>query len=180
VNNLTAVALLAGILLALIHAPLVVSPAAARRFFGAFPRNRVAAWVLTALDLAWAAWLMYQVPLGRFEGLKEYLPALTPILFFLIVFLVDELLAPRALGGLLVLIPAPVLDIARWHESPLRLVVVGFAYVLVVAGIVLLLSPYWFRKASQALLATDRSARGMGVAGLLVGLVLLVLALAVY
>jgi len=175
----TAAFLLGGVFVAL-YLPLAAAPAAARRLLARFPRDRWAAWALTAVDLAWAAWLLNQTPLGRFEAAKDYLPVIVPAAFFAVVFLMDELLAARALGGLLILVPAPILDAARWHGSPLRLVMTIVAYGLAVQGILLVLSPYKFRKSVERWAGSDRRCRLLGVGGAVLGLVLVLLGLTVY
>jgi len=178
--NLSTAALVLGVALFALHVPLAAAPPAARRLLARLPRNRWAAWALTAVDLAWAAWLLNQTPLGRFEGAKEYLPVLAPAAFFAVVFLMDELLAARALGGLLILVPAPLLDAARWHGSPLRLVVTVVAYVMAVQGILLVLSPYKLRKGVERWAGSDRRCRVLGLAGAALGGVLVLLGLTVY
>lgn len=178
--DLAGLSLLTGIIVGLIHLPLLFAPSTAKRFLTGFPRNRLFAWILTAVVLVWAAWLLDGTPLGRFDVLKDYLVFVTPAAFFLIVIFVEELLAARSLGGLLVLVPAPLLDAARWHESQLRLVIVVFAYILAVEGIVLLLSPYRFRRAALSITMNDGVCRTAGAVGICVGLLLVVLGTTVY
>jgi hypothetical protein len=146
----------------------------------AFPRNRVAAWTLTAVDLVWVAALLLDTNLGRFEAYKPLTYVLAPVFFFLITFFMGELLAARALGGLFLLVPAPILDAARWHDSPWRLVMVVLAYALVVKGIALVLSPYLFRRGMQVWVRDPRLCRLLGSGGLLLAALLIVLAGTVY
>ena len=70
----------------------------------------------------------------------------------------DELLAPRALGGLLLLVPCPIIEVARQNG----LLLVSIAYVLVVLGIILVLSPYMFRKAMSCWIASTSRCRAFG------------------
>jgi hypothetical protein len=179
-GELSQVALISGGVVGLIGLACALAPAQARACIRAFPRNRWAGWVLLAVDLVWSGWLVVKTPLGRFEGLKPLVYVLVPVAFFLIASFMDELLAARALGGLLVLVPAPVLDAARWHGSIWRLVVVVLAYVLAVKGIVLLLSPYQFRRAAALCVRSGAACRGCGVAWALVGAALFVLGLTLY
>ena len=178
--DLPEVSIALGAVLAALHAPLLLAPAVSRKFLAAFPRSRVFAWLLTAVDLAWSAWLLYHAPLGRFECVKDFLFILTPAAFFLVVFFMDELLAARALGGLLILVPAPLLNAARWHDSALRLTVVMLAYVLAIQGVMVVLSPYKFRKTVQRLAGNDFACRVMGIVGVAVGLLVLALGLTVF
>ena len=119
-----------------------------------FTRNKTAGIILTAIALLWSALLINQMTLGELSRYKSFLYLLTPLSFFLIITYLVELLASRALGGLLMLIPTLMTDSARWHPSPARLVVVTLAYGMIVLGIWLVLSPYKFRIWTSWLLAT--------------------------
>lgn len=135
------------------------APAQVRRMLDALPRHMPTAWVLTAVDLLWVAWLINETNLGRFDYLKPSLYLVAPLSFFLLINFLDELLAVRALGGLLLLLPHPVLTIARWHESDARLVIAGLAYVWIVAGMALVMSPHLFRRTVNRLLPNDACGR---------------------
>ncbi|MBP7830234.1 MAG: hypothetical protein KA248_09990 [Kiritimatiellae bacterium] len=163
-----------------INALCLLWPPAVRRAVAAFPRSRGPAWLLTALDLAWVAVIVLHAELGRFDWLKPYIYAAAPVAFFLIVIFMDELLAPRALGGLLLLLANPVIRAARWHESDWRWVVMVLAYAWAVAGIVLVLSPFYFRRVAEWANRTDGRCRFLGALRFGLGLLLLALALAVY
>ena len=171
--------LIGGVLIA-VNAPALMVPATFRKGIEAFPRNSWMGWGLTAVALTWVAWVILHAPLGRFEPLKPYVYLAAPISFILIVLFLDELLAPRALGGLLLLLGNPVLNVARWHESGLRLVVTTLVYVWVVGGMILVLSPYRFRQAGSFCCKTNERCRVIGTVGLLVGATLVFLSLKVY
>jgi uncharacterized protein YjeT (DUF2065 family) len=179
-SNLALAAWILGGAMVVIHAPCLFFPQRARAWMAGFPRNRWAGVALTAVDIVWSAWLVMHIPLGRFDYFKPSLYVVAPVLFALIVWLMDELLAARALGGLLLLIPSPLLDVARWHESDLRLVVTILAYIFVVKGIALVLCPYLFRKAVAWWARNDTWCRVGGGLGLALGLFLIVLAVTVY
>ena len=157
-----------------------VVPGATRKVLDAFPRHKPTAWALTIVDLVWAGKLLYNAPLGRFENLKPLLYILTPVAIVLVGLFVDELLSPRALGGLLLLLAAPMLDTARWHASPLRLVITVLAYALVIKGVVLVVCPFQFRKWVQRLFPDERWCRIWGGAGCALGIVVLLLSLTIY
>jgi uncharacterized protein YjeT (DUF2065 family) len=175
----TAAYLLGGVIMAL-HLPALLAPGWLRVQLRALPRGRIPARLFTGAALFWVAWIVFHAPLGRFDAYKPALFVLTPLAFFLITHFLDELLAPRALGGLLLLAANPLLNLARWHDSPLRLVVTVICYLAVVAGIILVLSPYRFRHAAEFGLRTDARGRWGGAAGVAIGLVLLWLGLNVY
>lgn len=179
-NALQIVSCAVGVLLVVPGAACLGLPSLSRALWKRFPRHVPAAWVLTAVDLAWAGWLLHQTPLGWFDPYKRLLVVLVPAAFVLVIVFMDELLAPRAFGGLLLLAPAPMLTAARWHPSAWRYVVTLTAYAFAVWGMVLVLSPYQFRRLGNVLIGSDAACRAWGGALTAFGLLLLLLGLAVY
>ncbi len=163
-----------------LHAALLLAPSAMRDGLRRFPRHRWIGWTLTVVAVAWAAWLLRDMPLGRFEELKKFLIPAAVVFAGLVLYTMEELLAPRALGALLLLYPAPLLEAARLHESRWSVVMSLVAYVMVVKGMALLLSPYLFRKTTERWLATDAACRFFGSLGLAFDAALLLLAVMVY
>jgi len=115
-----------------------------------FPRSRFWGMLLTAIALLWSAIMIDRMTLGELSQYKWLLYVLTPLSFYLIIQFLDELLAARAFGGLLMLMPVVMVE-SRWHSSPWRLVVIVLAYVMVVAGIWLMLCPFKFRMWTAAI-----------------------------
>ena len=169
-----------GAVLMAVNLAMVLAPDPLRRLLLAFPRSRWPGWLLTTIDLGWVSWVVYHASLGSFDGLKPSLFLLTPLAFVLLVFFMDELLAPRALGGLLLLLANPILNAARWHPSPWHFVMTVLAYVWVVAGIVLVLSPFRFRQVAGFATRTDARCRIGGLIRMALGLLLLALGLTVF
>jgi hypothetical protein len=181
---LSIVTCISGLVLLLLGAAALRYPHQVREGIAAFPRNTWAARVLAGIDLAWVGLLLHGVHLGRFEHLKPALFLLVPAAFFLIIHYLDELLAPRALGGLFLLVAHPILfatRVFRWGGgSDLALVMVVFAYVLVVAGIILVLSPYRFRQWAARGIASLERCRAAGMAGAGCGAAMLAMAIIVF
>ncbi len=148
-------------------------PAPLRAALEAFPRSKWPGWLLAAIGVFWIAWVVNHAALGRFTGLKPFVPFAAVALFAGMVWLLDELLAPRALGGLLLLIANPLLNGVRWADSAWRLVPVLIAYAWVIAGCMFLLHPWSFRKLARFVAASDGRVRLTGVAKLVAGAVLL-------
>ena len=148
-------------------------PAAVCAGLQAFPRSKSPGWILAAIGTFWACWVIFHAALGRFEVVKPLIPVLGVATFAAIVYFLDELLAPRALGGLLLLVANPLLNGVRWADSPLRFAVVLIAYAWVVAGCVLMLHPWAFRRTCEKFAATAAAVRRIGWAKALGGAILL-------
>lgn len=111
-----------------------------------FYRSVWAGRILSTVSLAWAAWVMFEMPWetpwGRCDHLKPLTFVVAPALIVAVPILLQDLLAARGLGGVLLLAAAPVLDAARCHVSPWSVVPVVVAYIMVIVGAVLVASPY--------------------------------------
>lgn len=159
---------------------LAFAPKSAAAALLRFPRYRAAGIVLATLALLWSAWMLYRMPMESLERFKPWLIVLAPAGIVLVALFMEDLLAPRALGGLLSLAPVPLLNAARFHPSPWSLLVKVIAYVMVIKGMALLLSPYLFRRMAAVLTASPRRTQLVGCCGLGVAVLLAVLALTVY
>ncbi len=179
-TELSITALILGGGLLAIHLPCVIYPEFSRDFLLKLPRNKIIGGVLTVISLIWAAYLLDEMPLGKFDVLKDYLVILVPIVSGLVIFFMDELLGARALGGLLMLIPTPLLIAARTSDSPWRLLVVVVAYIMAIAGITFVLNPYKLRDIFSRILATEGSTRFTGIFGAITGIILIICAMTLY
>ncbi len=158
-----------GILHLLLASPMLVNPTGALKVVKAFPRHDWAGRILAAMCIVWSVYLVREMPLGWFDAYKGWLYVAGPILYLLISIFMADLLAARALGGLLLLVASPVLEAAAFQPSALRLILVVLAYVWVIAGMALVLAPYRFRKTAQMLCGTTGQCRVVGGAGVVFG-----------
>ncbi len=159
---------------------MIALPGATRQFLLNFGRNRAAAWVLTAIGLFWAAWLINHTPMERLGFIKPALYVATPIAFYLIITYMDDLLAARALGGILLLMANPVLLCTRWLDTDWRYLPIVLAYIWAVAGIALVLSPYLWRRWVAPFMKSDATCRTTGILKLAGGALFLWLAWRVF
>jgi len=150
-------------------------PELIKRFAELFPRSTVPAWILSGLCCWMAAKNALEMHMGFLDTYKPYIYVLAPVVFIASVTYMKELLAPRALGGFLLLIAVPVLRIARWHESVWRLAVVVLVYLWLVYGLILLFSPWYFRKFYAPFLENERLFNAVAVAKTLLGIGFLLL-----
>jgi len=149
-------------------------------WLAAFPRNIQAGRILAAIDIALVAYLLFSEKFAWVDAHRQLLYLAAPAAFFLVIFFMDELLAARALGGLFLLVPFWILKAAFEHPSPGRLLMTCFAYLLVVNGMVLVWSPYLFRKQLQLVNANNSLGFISLLAGSLLGLAMIVMGLTVY
>jgi hypothetical protein len=134
-------------------AAFAAKPEAVKQALARFPRSRRWGLVLAALAYAGAAAAIWDCDLGRFDAWKPALVPLAGVSWWATVAYLDELLAPRALGGLLLLAPAPWLAAIRWADVWGRNVLSAAIYVCIVAGGFLVAAPWTFRKTAEALCA---------------------------
>jgi len=154
-------------------AAMIRFPSAVRAGLQAFPRSKWPGWILTAVCVFWVYGVVSHAALGRFDVVKPFLPFAAVLLAAAIVYFMDELLAPRALGGLLLLLANPVLQGVRWVDSPWRLVVAVMAYAWVLLGCALILHPWLFRKITGRVTELPQWMRAVGWLKVLGGAVFL-------
>jgi hypothetical protein len=158
----------------------VLRPDLVKRQIEIFPRSVAPAWIFTALCCVLGAQQALKMNMGFLDAYKNYIYVISPAVFFASVVYMKELLAPRALGGFLLLIAVPILQAARWHESPWRLVVVVLVYLWIVYGLVLLMSPWYFRKITAPFMENEPLFKATAFAKTAFGIALLLLGLFVY
>ncbi|MDD5706887.1 MAG: hypothetical protein PHR35_13265 [Kiritimatiellae bacterium] len=172
--------ILLGILALAVGVPLLAAPVPAARCWRALPRHRWAGRILSAAALLWAGWLVYDAPLEFLIPFRRYILPAAAIAVPLTWMATPDLLACRALGGLLALLPAPVLVVARSHPSSWRLLVVTWMYLWAIAGMWLMMSPYRLRDWIEAVTRTPQRQRLCGAAFTAMGALLTGLALSVF
>ena len=142
--SLRSAGIVAGAFLILISLPGLLKPDLAA-LAQKFPRSRAAGVVLLSVDLVWTVWLLATIEMGEFAAFRRPLLVIVPIGYVLVLRLVDEFLAVRALGILSLLVAEPLLDAAFLRYEPSRLLVTVFAYLLIVVGLFWVMIPYILR-----------------------------------
>ncbi|MCL1856371.1 MAG: hypothetical protein FWF84_01825 [Kiritimatiellaeota bacterium] len=157
-----------------------------------FPRSVWPGRVIATVSLAWAACWLYVMPLGPIplpSGIasgpavlawKPLLPYLVPVAAVAVSVCLDELLSCRAMGGLMVLLPTPMLTAAQWSPSAWRFVVIAIAYGLAIFGMFVIAQPYLLRDLIAWSTRSRQRFAALAAAKLATGVLLIVLALAVF
>lgn len=179
-SALALITLIVGFLVLGGHLVLWLAPEKAGIWLTGFPRHVWAGRILTAIAIGWVALLVWNAQIAWLERYRLLLCALSPVAFVLIIIFADELLAARALGGLFLLAPALILDAAFGYPSHSRLVMTGFAYALVILGMILVWSPYRFRQMTAPWADNPTLCREVGAAGSVIGLIMILLGWFVY
>lgn len=175
-DALSRIALAVGATTGLLGAFSLALPSPARRLWKSFPRSVWPGRLLAALCLVWSALWICVMPLGPLMIVRDLLWLLLPLAIAAVWIYIPELLACRAAGGLLVLVPAPMLSAAAWHPSPWRYVIILYAYAMIVAGMYYIALPWILRDHIDWAHRTPRRARAIAAAATALGLLLVVLA----
>lgn len=176
---LSSLTLALGVLILAASLPSVLFPVPMARLWRSFPRSVWPGRVFAAIALAWAALWLQAMPLGPLTPVKAWLPVLTPVAVVAVAVFVDELLSCRALGGLLVLVPAPLLSAAQWHPSRWRFLILAIAYAMAAKGMYAIAAPYRMRDAVEWATRTPGRLRFLSVLDAALGLLLVGLAVTV-
>jgi hypothetical protein len=117
--------------------------AAARKF----PRNLPAGIFLMLLGTAWFLWIVNQEPIADFSAFKPYMMAAFAAVGILSCIFVQDFLAVRGLAVVALLLGKLMVDTGRPHleDSPWVLVIQIWAYLLIVMGIWLTITPWRLR-----------------------------------
>jgi hypothetical protein len=114
------------------------------------PRARLLGALLTALCTAWAAWTLYLHPV-------DFLAFLTPgrllvgsiLLTVLLILFLENLLCARAIGGIMMLWPMPVILLTRDFLTTWRLVPITIGYISLTLGMIIIFHPWTLRRACE-------------------------------
>jgi hypothetical protein len=162
------------------HLPAALAPARFGKWTRRLSNNYPLGVVLMILATLWFVVLTGLMDLGEISNIRVQLMAVWAIAGVLLAIFVRGFLTLRALGCLLLLAAALMLDAAFLATTPWRYVVTLLAYVWVIAGMVLVYSPHIGRKALDWAAENTERMRVLGWPGVAAGLLLIVLGIWVY
>lgn len=124
-----------------------------------FSRHTMAGWVLMLMGTAWFLYNVSQETVSDFANMQKY--------FFLVFgavgigtcIFVHDFLPVRGLAVLFLLLAKLMVDTARWEDTPWRLVISAWAYLLAVAGMWFTVSPWRLRDLLNWSVATEQRTR---------------------
>jgi len=163
-----------GVVLILAHGFALLQPEAVKGGLKAFPRSQFWGGVLLAVAALWFWWLVSTMDLGEFSNWRGTLKIGTPIAAVLTWMYVQEFLAVRALG-MLVLLGAEALLEAAWMRPEMsRLWMVSLVYVWVTAALFWVGMPYTFRNQIEWVSARQSRWVAAAAGGVAYGVILLI------
>lgn len=136
----------------------LVNPAQFTAAVRKFPRSQPAGWVLMLLGTAWFLYIVNYEPIADFSAYKSYMMAGFGLVGVLACIFVPDFLAVRGLAIVLMLLGKLMVDTGRPHlgESAFVLVNQALAYVFVIVGMWLTITPWrlrdwlnWFTASEQ-------------------------------
>jgi len=145
--NLSLLSILLGAGLAVPQVYGLVKPDAFAAAVRRFPRQLPVGVFLMLLATAWFLWNVHQEPIADFATIKPHMMVAFAAIGIGTCIFVQDFLAVRGLAVVFLLMAKLMVDTGRPHlpETPWVLVIQGWAYVLVVAGIWFTVSPWRMR-----------------------------------
>ncbi len=119
------------------------------------PRSRPIGVALLTVAAVWSFFLVRTMDLGEFSSYRTVFTVLVPIAYYLTVTYVDEFLTARALGILLLLLSELLIEAAFLKPQLSRLLIVVFAYLAIVKGVLYVGMPYLMRDGIEWLIRSD-------------------------
>jgi hypothetical protein len=158
----------------------LTNPAAFSRTARQFPRSLICGYVLMALGTGWFLWYLSLESVADFAPYKRSMYIGFALVGVLTCVYVRDFLAVRGLAVVMMLLAKLMVDTAHWADTAWRLVIVTWAYGLVVAGIWLTISPWRLRDAIEWTTASETRIRWTSGLRLAFGLFVVILGLTVF
>ena len=181
-TDLKTTGILLGIGLIATHIVALLNGKSLRATLKSFPRNRAVGVTIMTINALWFFWILLTMDLGEFSTLRQKILIAIPITYVLVVFLVDEFLAVRALGTFMLLAACVLLD-AAWFKVPETMAWTKFllpilAYFWIILGMFWVGMPYLMRDQISWLSRKGSRWKGACIGGLVYGILTLGCALA--
>lgn len=178
--SLRITAIILGVLYLASHLPAALWPAKSALWAQKLSRNYPLGVVLMLLATLWFVVLTGLMDLGEISNIRVQLMAVWAVAGVLLAIFVRGFLTLRALGCLLLLAAALMLDATFLAQTAWRYVVTIIAYLWVILGMVLVYSPHIGRKWIDWAGETTEKMRVLAWPGVALGLLLIVLGIWVY
>ena len=178
--SLSQVSVWAGLGLILSHGWGLFDYRQSSQWIRSFPRGDALGGALLAVATGWSAWLAGSINLMEYTRFRPLFVLGVVGLGVTSWLYVREFIAVRSLGILFLLAGDVLLDAAFLRVESARLLVVLYAYLLIVEGMVMVGAPYLLRDAFAWGLATPGRGKLLMASGVIFGILLLGLGLFVF
>jgi len=178
--KLSSLAILLGLAFGLPHIYGVMKPDQFGKALRGFPRSLPVGY---ALMLIATGWFLYNLSLESVSDFLTFKPAMYALFGAVGVgscLFVKDFLPVRGLAVLMLLLAKSMVDTARWVDSEWRLVIVVWAYIWVIAGMWLTISPWRLRDLIQWMTDNPQRIRLMSGLRLAFGLFVVILGLTAF
>jgi len=157
--KLSILAIIMGLGLAVPQIYGLLKPAAFAAKVRKFPRSLPAGIFLMLLGTAWFVYYLNQESISDFASYKQVLLGGFAAVGIASCIFVQDFLAVRGLAVVFLVLAKLMVDTARWNPSDWRLVVVTWAYLLVIAGMWFTIYPWHLRDLLNWATASERRVR---------------------
>ena len=157
--NLSTLAVLLGLGMGLPQIYGIIKPSAFAAGVRKFPRSLPWGFALMLLGTAWFVYTVNQEPISDFAAYKPMMLGGFAAVGIASCFFVQDFLAVRGLAVVLMMLAKLMVDTARWAETDWRLVVVCWAYALVIAGMWFTVYPWHLRDVLNWATANEKRVR---------------------
>jgi hypothetical protein len=178
--KLSILAICMGLFVALINLAGLLAPTQFASAARKFPRNTALGYILMVIGTIWFLYNVSIESLADFESMKKFLFGLFIAIAIGTCIFVKDFLAVRGFAIILLLLGKLVVDSARWVDSDWRLVMVVWAYVMIVGGMWLTVSPWRLRDFIEINTATPGRIRMLNGARFAFGLFVAILGFVVF
>lgn len=158
----------------------LLKPAAFASAARRFPRHIPTGVVLVLLATLWFIYNVSQESLSDFARMKTGFYVLFAAVGLATCVFVHDFLAVRGLAVVMLLLAKLMVDTARWADTSWRLVIVVWAYLMVLAGMWWTVSPWRVRDLIEWVCHSEQRIRRLSAIRLAFGLLLIILSLTVF
>jgi hypothetical protein len=178
--TLSNLSIVLGLLLALPQVYGLAKPAAFAASVRKFPRSLPWGVLLMLLGTAWFIFYLNEESVSDFKAYKPMMLFGFGAVGIASCFFVQDFLAVRGLAVVLLLLGKLMVDTARWAATDWRLVIVTWAYLLVIAGMWFTIYPWHLRDSLNWATANEKRVRLGSAIRLAFGVFIVVLGFTVF
>ena len=158
----------------------LVNPEKFSSFARGLSRNTMAGYVFIVIGTVWFLFILENETLADFEVYRSKMRFFFVLLGIGACVYLKDFLAVRGLAVVLLLLAKTVIEAARYEETSWRLLLIVFAYIWIICGMVFTVSPWRFRDIVEWKFANVDRVKMLCYIRLVIGLLLVGLGLTVF